>query len=209
MSTPFRLSKTERESLREAFRSAAWLEPSSEFPNDPEKSEWAAFEDDALFRMVPAFEALMEARAAANTGDDERRPGEPSTARRQQVRDRLADSPFAAEDRGFEAADEPVSPPKPGESFGDFLTDIAAPIVGDLAGIFVGGFGTRPGTRAPKPPTAADLLTGLLPTGLDLINDLLDPQQRQSGESDTKPGKPIKPGAKPGQAWKDAGADTP
>lgn len=189
MPTLLRLSKVERENLREAFRKVAWLEPSASAPNDPEKSEWAAFEDDVLFAMVPVIEEMLEARANDETSTTS--TGTTSTGRQKADTTGTA----AGQSAGPAPGDEHVSSQKPGESFGDFLSDVAGPFVGDLAGIFVGGFGARPGARAPKPPTATDLLNGLIPTGLDLLNGLLDATQDKTG--------------KPGQPWKDAGADTP
>jgi hypothetical protein len=193
MPTLLRLSKVERESLRDAFRRAAWLEPSAAHPNDPEKSEWAAFEDDALFAMVPAFEAILEARAAeeagANTGGDARRPGAPSEARQQQARERLTDSPFAAD-----GADEPVSAQKGGDSFGEFLSDMAAPFVGEVAGFIIGGNWDTPRSKsqAKSSSLAADLLNGVLPTVVDAFTDLLDThedrtQPKRKGTGTTKP----------------------
>lgn len=155
------LSKAEREILREAFRRAAWLEPSKANPTDPNASEWAAFEDDALFKMVPAFEAIMEARAEAT--------GEP----------KAADAPEAGESETTR---------RPGESLGDFLTDMAAPFVGEVAGFIVGGnWGTPTSRTRPKTSPAADLLTGLIPTVTDLIGDLLDPKPDSKPDSKPRP----------------------
>lgn len=152
------LSKAEREILREAFRRAAWLEPSKTNPADPNASEWAAFEDDALFKMVPAFEAIMEARAESEASASD----ETTNA------------------SGSRDAGQSETTHKPGESLGDFLTDMAAPFVGEVAGFIIGGnWGS--GGRDSK-ATAADLLTGLLPNAMDAFADLLDPKQGHKGQ---------------------------
>lgn len=189
MPTLHRLSKTERETLREAFRAAAWLEPSPSAPNDPDKAEWAAFEDDALMRMIPAFEALLEARAA----DETPRPGAPSAERQERVKERLKDSPFTKDDEP-----EPTSTQKPGDSFGDFLHDMAAPFMGEVAGFIVGSrLGTHTGSRSAtrsqsRSGSTADLFTGLIPAVVDVVSDLLDPtdDEATAKTSDKPGGKP-------------------
>lgn len=168
MPTLLRLSKAERETLREAFRQSAWLEPSPSDPTDPDKSEWAAFEDDALMRMIPAFEAILEARAADETSTG----GDTQSAQRD------------TQDGATNKTAESGTSQKPGESFGDFLSAMAAPFVGEVAGFIVGGNwgdtrsatrgGTGSKTRSNPAHPAADLLTGLMPTITDALVDLFD-----------------------------------
>lgn len=194
MPTLHRLSRAERDILREAFRSAAWLEPSPTDRTDPDKAEWAAFEDDALFRLIPAFETILEARAA----EEAQRPvGEPSAARQEKVRERLKDSPFTKDDTtrnadsSAESEEAPAPSQKPGESFSDFIADMAAPFVGEVAGFIatsgIAGTGARTSKSSTK-PHPADLLTGLLPTVIDTVADLLDTKPAPGAHRDSGDG---------------------
>lgn len=170
MPTLLRLSKHERDILREAFRRSAWLEPDASAPNDPDRSEWAAFEDDALFAMVPAFEAIMEARAQ-NDADE--------VGRTKPASDTTAGDTTAGED----VAGGTRKGARPGDSFGDFLSDMAAPLVGEVAGFIVASNWGGASTARPKFTPIADLL-GMVPNMSVLLDDLINTQQDKNTKGD-------------------------